>query len=80
MGSPRSGWAAATRNAPLTLLIQRAYGVQAFQVVGGPAWINTDGYDIEAKAERNTDRNQMWLMLQTLLADRFKLRLRRETR
>ena len=67
-------------NAPLTLLIQRAYAVQAFQVVGGPAWINTDGYDIEAKPEGDTDRKQMWLMLQTLLADRFKLTLHRETR
>jgi uncharacterized protein (TIGR03435 family) len=62
------------------LLIQRAYAVQAFQVVGGPAWINTDGYDVEAKPKGDTDRKQMWLMLQTLLADRFKLTLHRETR
>jgi uncharacterized protein (TIGR03435 family) len=68
------------QNAPLMLLIQRAYRVQAFQVIGGPAWINTDGYDIEAKPEDNTDRKQMWLMLQTLLADRFKLALHGETR
>jgi uncharacterized protein (TIGR03435 family) len=68
------------QNAPLMLLIQRAYGVQAFQVVGGPAWRNTTGYDIAAKPEGNTDRKQMWLMLQTLLADRFKLTLHRETR
>jgi uncharacterized protein (TIGR03435 family) len=51
--------------------IQRAYSVQGFQVVGGPAWINTDGYDIDAKPESNTDQKRMWLMLQTLLADRF---------
>jgi len=67
-------------NAPVMLLIQRAYAVQAFQVVGGPPWINTDGYDIEAKPEGNTDPKHMWLMLQTLLADRFKLALHRETR
>ena len=52
----------------------------ASQVVGGPSWINTDGYDIEAKPEGNTDQKQMWLMLQTLLADRFKLSMHRETR
>ena len=49
-------------------------------MVGGPSWINTDGYDIEAKPAANTDRNQMWLMLQTLLANRFQLALSRETR
>jgi uncharacterized protein (TIGR03435 family) len=68
------------QNAPLALLIQRAYGVQAFQVVGGPAWINSPGYDIEAKPEDTTNRKQMLLMLQTLLAERFKLSLHRETR
>ena len=67
-------------NAPLMMLIQNAYTVQASQVVGGPAWINSDGYDIEAKPEANTDREHMWLMLQSLLADRFKLALHRETR
>ena len=67
-------------NAPLMMLIQNAYTVQASQVVGGPPWINSDGYDIEAKPEGNTDREHMWLMLQSLLADRFKLALHRETR
>jgi uncharacterized protein (TIGR03435 family) len=76
-------------NASLMLLIQFAYAVHdsphslplpAFQVVGGPAWINTEGYDIEAKPGGNTDPQQIWLMWQTLLADRFKLRLHRETR
>jgi uncharacterized protein (TIGR03435 family) len=68
------------QNAPLSLIIQRAYGVQAFQIIGGPAWINTDGFDIEAKPEGAVDPKQTWLMLQTLLADRFKLVLRHETR
>ena len=69
-----------TLNAPLMMLIQNAYAVQASQVVGGPSWINSEGYDIEAKPEGNTDREHMWLMLQSLLADRFKLALHRETR
>jgi bla regulator protein blaR1 len=67
-------------NAPVTFLIQRAYAVLGFQVVGGPSWINTDGYDIEAKPEGNTDQKKMWLMVQTLLADRFKLAMHHETR
>ena len=77
---PEPGGRLTAHNAPLTLLIQRAYAAQAFQVVGGPAWINSPGYDIEAKPESNTNRREMWLMLQTLLADRFKLTLHRETR
>jgi uncharacterized protein (TIGR03435 family) len=77
-------------NATLRLLIQFAYAVhdsqnhslplKASQVVGGPDWIDSEGYDIEAKPEGDTDRSQAWLMMQTLLADRFRLTLRRETR
>jgi uncharacterized protein (TIGR03435 family) len=76
-------------NAPLRLLIQFAYAVhdsphsqplRAAQVMGGPAWIDTEGYNIEAKPEANTDQKHAWLMLQTLLADRFRLTLHRETR
>lgn len=76
-------------NAPLRLLIQFAYGVhdsphsqplRAAQVMGGPAWIDSEGYNIEAKPEGNTDQKRAWLMLQALLADRFRLTLHRETR
>jgi uncharacterized protein (TIGR03435 family) len=79
-------------NASLKLLIQFAYAnhddprsghwmpLLASRIVGGPAWIDTPGYDIEAKPESNTDPKHAWLMLQTLLADRFKLALHRETR
>ena len=77
---PQPGGRLTAQNAPLLMLIQNAYAVQAYQVVGGPAWIHTDGYDIEAKPESQADRQQVWLMLQTLLADRFKLALHRETR
>jgi len=76
-------------NAPLRLLIQFAYAVhdsphsqplRASQVVGGPGWIDSQGYNIEAKPEAGTDQKHAWLMLQTLLADRFRLTLHRETR
>jgi uncharacterized protein (TIGR03435 family) len=77
---PQPGGRLTTTNAPLKVLVQRAYGVQPYQIVGGPAWINSDGYDIEAKPGTNADQKQMWLMLQTLLADRFKLKVHRETR
>jgi uncharacterized protein (TIGR03435 family) len=35
---------------PLKMMIRSAFGVQDFQFVGGPGWINTDGYDVVAKA------------------------------
>lgn len=76
----RPGGRLVAGNAPVAMLIQRAYSLQGFQLVGGPSWIHTDGYDIEGKPEDNTDQNGMWLMLQTLLADRFKLAMHRETR
>jgi uncharacterized protein (TIGR03435 family) len=42
--------------------------------------MNTSGYDIEAKAAGSPTRSQIWLMLQSLLEDRFKLKVHRETR
>jgi uncharacterized protein (TIGR03435 family) len=77
---PQPGGRLTTLNSPLAFLVQRAYGVQAYQIAGGPPWIKTDGYNIEAKPAANADQKQMWLMLQALLAERFKLTLHRETR
>jgi uncharacterized protein (TIGR03435 family) len=87
-GGPMGGESMA-HNAPLLATIQFVYGIHdsahpiplpASQVVGGPDWMRTDRYDIDAKPLGNTDPKQRWLMWQTLLADRFKLRLHRETR
>src|ERR1700679_3438070 len=57
-----------------------AYDVSDRRVSGGPGWVNTDSYDIEAKAEHPASRQQIHLMLQSLLAERFNLRLHRETK
>jgi uncharacterized protein (TIGR03435 family) len=68
-------------NAAVRMLITRAYNVQNFQIVGGPDWLTSERYDITAKApEGSTSPGQSNLMLQSLLADRFKLVLHRETR
>jgi uncharacterized protein (TIGR03435 family) len=64
----------------LPFIIQQAYGIRRDQVVGGPDWMNTARYDIEAKADGNPGFPQMFLMLQSLLEDRFKLKVHRETR
>jgi len=62
-------------------LIQAAYGVADYQVIGGPAWLASDRYDVEAKAANpNATKAEMNAMLQNLLAERFKLQFHRETR
>ena len=87
--SARPGGRLMAANASVMLLIQFAYAAHdsahwlplpASQIVGGPSWMSSPGYDIEAKAEPDTDRKNLWLMLQTLLADRFQLKMHRETR
>jgi uncharacterized protein (TIGR03435 family) len=68
-------------NASLDECIRWAYEVKEYQV-SGPPWLNSDTvtYNIEAKAPPETPAKQIRLMLQTLLAERFKLALHRESR
>ena len=69
------------RNVTLKMLIALAYQVQEFQISGGPGWIGSDRFDVEGKAEDpKADPGQLRLMLQSLLEDRFQLKLRSETR
>jgi uncharacterized protein (TIGR03435 family) len=67
-------------NAPLRVLIMMAYGVADWQLSGGPRWMNSAGFDVEAKPERPASREQIFLMLRSLLSDRFQLKLHKETR
>ena len=64
----------------LTFLLEWAYGIQPSQHTGGPSWMDTDRYDIVAKAEGNPTDAQMEQMVRTLLADRFKLKFHRESK
>ena len=66
------------RNMTVKGMIQAAWGKRDFQVGGGPAWITSEGFDIEAKAERGQRATQD--MLKTLLASRFLLELHKETK
>jgi uncharacterized protein (TIGR03435 family) len=67
-------------NVTLKLMITVAYRIQADQVAGGPGWMDTERYDMNAKAEGPSSVEELHLMLQDLLADRFKLRFHRETK
>lgn len=64
----------------LRALIQEAYSVPGFQTAGGPGWVDTDTFDIQAVAAGSNSREQLLEMLQTVLAARFGLLLHRETR
>ena len=68
------------RGVTLKRCIIGAYGVGLHQIVG-PDWLDSDHFDISAKAEQPTNSDdQLMLMLQALLADRFKLAFHRETK
>jgi uncharacterized protein (TIGR03435 family) len=68
------------KNVTLKRCVRGAYDVPEPQVLGGPKWAELDRYDIEAKAAGPAGGHELMLMLQTLLADRFKLVLHREQR
>jgi uncharacterized protein (TIGR03435 family) len=76
-----------SRFEPLRTVIALAYDIPPAllypyegKVVIGPAWINSEMFDIDAKADAPTTEAQLKLMLQTLLAERFKMKLHRENR
>jgi uncharacterized protein (TIGR03435 family) len=71
-------------NIPVRLLIGQAYQVQSYRLVGGPRWLATDGFDINAKADGELfprgGQRPLEGALRALLADRFKLVVHVETR
>ncbi len=74
-------------NMPLRQIIVFAYQPPPFTLVGGPAWINDERYDIAAKLDGDpaplppgSGPDHMMLATRSLLADRFKLKLHKETR
>jgi uncharacterized protein (TIGR03435 family) len=75
-------------NMQLRELITFAYQIRGYQLEGGPDWIASDRFDILAKSEREVPatgaffggQEPLRIMLRTLLADRFKLVMHRETR
>jgi len=68
-------------NLTLRRIILIAYEVQDYQIAGAPGWIDSEHYDVQAKAESNPSVQQMeGPMLRRLLEERFRLALHRETR
>lgn len=63
-------------------LVVEAYGLKYYQVTGGPHWIESDHFDISARAPGDAapTRDQFRQMVQTMLADRFQIKVHREMR
>jgi uncharacterized protein (TIGR03435 family) len=70
----------AMRNVPLRMLVEWAYDLKDYEI-SGPEWIKVDErYDVIAKAAGPATDAEMRQMLQTLLLDRFQMKVHRETR
>jgi uncharacterized protein (TIGR03435 family) len=67
------------RNVTLKNAIRWAYQVTEYQV-SGPDWLDSAHFNIVAKSAGPANEDQLQLMMQTLLADRFKLALHRQTK
>jgi len=73
-------------NLTLKMLIAFAYDIPQERILQGPAWLDSERYDILAKPDESSDRpvdrsmGVLRLRTQALLADRFKLTLHKETR
>jgi len=67
-------------NVTLKLLIAVAYRLDSRLVQGGPAWLDDQPWDLAAKLPAGTSKDRVPAMLQTLLVERFKLAVHRETR
>lgn len=68
------------KNVTLKRCVRGAYDIPESQILGGPKWADEDRYYIEAKAAVPAGDHELMLMLQTLLAERFKLAFHREQR
>ena len=67
-------------NATLSALIQSAYGIREDRLAGGPSWVRTTRYNVNGKAAHALPREQLRLMAQRLLENRFGVVLTREQR
>jgi uncharacterized protein (TIGR03435 family) len=67
-------------NVTLQRCIMGAYGLGPNQILGGPGWLDSDRYEIIAKAEQPVGDDVLMTMLRSLLAERFKLAIHRETK
>lgn len=75
------------KNWTLKRLVQRAFGVEDYQVTGGPNWLDTYRFDINAKVDESEPelkgkegQDRIKAMLESLLGERFEFQFHRETK
>jgi uncharacterized protein (TIGR03435 family) len=68
------------RVATMVDLIKTAWDIDAERVLGGPNWLENDTFDVIAKVPAGTTQETTKVMLQSLLAERFKLAIHNDTR
>ncbi|HLW77229.1 MAG TPA: TIGR03435 family protein [Bryobacteraceae bacterium] len=66
----------------VSFMIQQAYDVHDFQITGGPDWIRSQRFDINAKPEngKGLKSDDVKMMIRAMLEERFQLKLGRETK
>jgi uncharacterized protein (TIGR03435 family) len=64
---------------PLKMILTLAFNVKAYQITG-PDWLDSERFDVTAKVPPGTTKEQARVMMQNLLADRFKLTIHHETK
>jgi uncharacterized protein (TIGR03435 family) len=69
-----------TEGVSLRFMIGFMYWVPTGQVTGGPTWLDGDQWDIAAKADRPHDLEDLREMFRNMLADEFKLKLRKDVK
>ena len=72
------GYGYAAQNMSVKVMISLMYKVPMRQINGGPEWLATARYDVEAKADKAYNLDDLHTMFQNLLADRFKLKFHKE--
>jgi uncharacterized protein (TIGR03435 family) len=78
--SMQPGGGLSYENVTVKGLVAFAYNVREFQIAGGPGWIDTERYDVIAKSESGGNLDQLRAKVKTLLAERFGLVTRNESR
>jgi uncharacterized protein (TIGR03435 family) len=78
--TPARGGRFEAKNASMVDLIRFAYNFDADKILGGPSWLEMDRFDIIAKAPPDTSPEMRNEMLQSLLAERFKLVVHKEVK
>jgi uncharacterized protein (TIGR03435 family) len=68
------------RQATVVDLISLAYDIDNDKILAGPSWLDTDRFDVSARAPSGSTPDQAKLMLQTLLAQRFSLKFHKDSK